>query len=110
MGKKTASPTPKLVSLLKALGENICLARCRRRISTTMLAERAGMTRMTLRAIERGEPTVSLGAYANVLFSLGLEKDLSTVAKDDELGRRIQDAGLVRGRKANSKKIPQKSS
>ena len=96
MGKKTAIQTPKLAALLKELGENIRLARLRRHLSSTMLAERAGMTRMTLRAIEKGEPTVSVGAYANVLFSLGLEKDLSSIAKDDELGRRLQDASLVR--------------
>ena len=102
MGKKTASQTPKLSVLLKALGENIRLARLRRHLSTTMLAERAGMTRMTLRAIERGEPTASLGAYANVLFSLGLEKDLSLVAGDDELGRRLQDANLVSRKKTKS--------
>jgi transcriptional regulator with XRE-family HTH domain len=94
MGKKTSVQTPKLTILLKALGENIRLARLRRHLSTTMLAERAGMTRMTLRAIEKGQPTVSLGAYANVLFSLGLEKDLALLAKDDELGRKLQDAGL----------------
>ncbi len=109
MGKKTATQTPKLIALLKALGENIHLARRRRRLSSTMLAERAGMTRMTLRAVERGEPTASLGAYANVLFSLGLEKDLSTVAKDDELGRRLQDASLVRSKKTKSKKDPSKT-
>ena len=104
MGKKTATQTPKLIPILAALGENIRLARLRRHLSTTILAERAGMTRMTLRAIERGEPTVSLGAYANVLFSLGLEKDLSFIAKDDELGRRIQDADLVSNKKTKSKK------
>ena len=95
MGKKTTPQTPKLVSLLETLGDNIRLARLRRHLSTTMLAERAGMTRMTLRAIEKGASTVSLGAYANVLFSLGLEGDLARVAQDDELGRRLQDADLV---------------
>ncbi len=84
MGKKTTPQTPKLISLLKTLGDNIHLARLRRHLSTTMLAERAGMTRMTLRDIERGAPTVSLGAYANVLFSLGLERDLALIARDDE--------------------------
>lgn len=104
MGKKTTVQTPKLLNVLKALGENIRLARLRRNLSTTMLSERAGMTRTTLRSIERGEPTVSFGAYANVLFSLGLEKDLSLIAKDDEFGRRLQDADLVSHRKAKSKK------
>lgn len=99
MGKKTVLQTPRLVGLLKELGENIHLARLRRNISSTMLAERAGMTRMTLNSIEKGEPTVSLGAYANVLLSLGLESDLSRVAKDDEFGRKLQDAGLTQAGK-----------
>ena len=63
-----------------------------------MLAERAGITRVTLAAIERGEPTASLGAYARVLFSLGLEKDIAAVARDDEFGRKLQDASLTRKR------------
>ena len=99
MGKKTTIQTPKLAAILASLGENIRLARLRRHISATMLAERAGMTRMTLRAIEQGEPTVSLGAYANVLFSLGLEKDLLLISKDDELGRKLQDIDLMSGKK-----------
>lgn len=57
------------------------------------------MSRITLSAIERGESTVSLGAYANVLFSLGLDRDLRNVARDDEFGRKLQDAGLVNPRK-----------
>ncbi len=97
MAKKTTIQTPKLKSLLEKLGENIRLARLRRRISATMLAERAGMTRMTLRAIENGEATVSMGAYANVLFSLGLENDLALIAKDDLLGRKLQDLELMNG-------------
>jgi transcriptional regulator with XRE-family HTH domain len=96
MGKRTSKLSPKLLTLIIAIGDNIRLARRRRRLSTTMLAERAGMTRMTLRAIENGVPTTSLGAYANVLFSLGLEKDLLNIAKDDELGRKLQDAGLLK--------------
>src|ERR1700692_2684216 len=95
MGKKTSPQTPKLAALLRALGENIRLARLRRNLSATMLAERAGMTRITLASIEKGEPTVSLGAYANVLFSLGLEQDLYHLAKDDEFGRKLQDTGLI---------------
>lgn len=59
-----------------------------------MVAERAGMTRKTLGAIERGDPGVVIGAYANVLACLGLDADLGAVARDDALGRKLQDAGL----------------
>lgn len=85
---------PSLTQLLADLGENIRLARLRRKLPSTMVAERAGIARNTLRAIERGEASVTMGAYANVLLSLGLEKDLKLIASDDELGRKLQDAGL----------------
>jgi transcriptional regulator with XRE-family HTH domain len=104
MGRKTAHLTPTLQEILRTLGENLHLARLRRRISTTMLAERAGMSRTTLRSIERGDSGVTLGAYANVLFCLGLEKDLLLVGKDDSLGRKLQDAGLTHTRKRISRK------
>jgi transcriptional regulator with XRE-family HTH domain len=94
MTKTSTNPLPLVQRLLKQLGENIHLARLRRRFSTTIVAQRAGIARNTLRAIERGEPSVTLGSYANVLFCLGLEKDLGLIARDDELGRKLQDAGL----------------
>ena len=87
--------TPSLRRILTELGENIRLARLRRRFSTTLIAERAGISRNTLRAIERGEPGVSFGAYVMVLFCLGLVQDLKQIARDDELGRKLQDAGLL---------------
>lgn len=95
MARKTSPLAPSLEEILRAVGENIKLARLRRKITTTMLSERAGMGRATLRKIENGDSGVTLGAYASVLFCLGLEKDLLSLAMDDPLGRRLQDADLT---------------
>ena len=94
MTRKKIINLPVLQRLLTGIGENLRLARLRRKFSAAMVAERAGMTRNTLRAIERGDPNVMFGAYAKVLFCFGLEKDLNVIARDDELGRKLQDIGL----------------
>lgn len=94
MGQKKVALFPKTVSILETLGENIRLARLRRNISSSLQAERAGISRPTLTMIEKGSPSVSLGSYVQVLTSLGLEKDLLKVASDDELGRKLQDLNL----------------
>ncbi|MBU1238329.1 helix-turn-helix domain-containing protein [Myxococcota bacterium] len=105
MARKTTVQLPSLKRILKELGENIKLARLRRKLSSQLVAERAGMSRTTLRAIENGEAGVTIGAYANVLMCLGLEKDLLLVARDDELGRKLQDADLQTKSRA-PKKVP----
>lgn len=97
---------PSLQRRLTQVGENIQLARLRRGLTATQVAERAGITRTTLRSIERGEGAVSFGAYANVLFCLGLEKELSVIARDDELGRKLQDADLAVKRRAPRRPLP----
>jgi len=56
-----------------------------------MVAERAGISRVTLSKIEHGDPSVTMGAYASVLFVLGLEQQLQRLAADDPLGRKLQD-------------------
>lgn len=86
---------PRLESILAQVGENIKLARLRRRFSTRSMAERSGISRSTLSLIEKGSDSVSIGAYIQVMFILGLENDFLNLAKDDILGRKIQDAGLI---------------
>lgn len=85
---------PSLARILAELGGRIRAARLRRRLSAVQVAGRAGITRQTLHAIEKGSGTVGMGNYAVVLLVLGLEKDLLHVAADDVLGRKLQDAAL----------------
>jgi transcriptional regulator with XRE-family HTH domain len=94
MGRKTAAPLPAIVRVLGELGTNLKLARQRRKLTAELVAERAGMSRPTLRAIERGDAGVTLGAIASVLHTLGLEQDLARVGRDDVLGRKLADAQL----------------
>lgn len=91
---------PKYKRILLELGENIRLARLRRKLSTEQIAERANMSRTTLYAIEKGMPNVSIGSYFSVLQVLGLEKDFLLIAKDDVLGRKLQDAKIKTQRRA----------
>ena len=90
MGKNTFGKTmPRALSQnLKIMGEQIMLARKR--------ADRATVTRLTVSKVEHGDPTVSMGIYARVLFALNLEKDITLLAADDALGRQLQDAELLR--------------
>lgn len=92
--------SPKIKKILQQLGENIRLARLRRKLSTVQVSKRAGISRPTLSAIEKGEPYVSIGLYLQVLFVLGLADDILNVANDDELGRKLQDAELSVKRRA----------
>jgi len=90
--------------ILRELGENIKLARLRRKLSAEQVSERAGISRKTLYEIERGRPNVNIGNYVRVLSVLGLADDLLIVAKDDELGRKLQDAKLVVKERAPKRK------
>jgi transcriptional regulator with XRE-family HTH domain len=94
MGRRSITALPSVRARLSELGGNIRLARLRRLLPATLVAARAGVARETLARIERGSPNVSAGHYAAVLFVLGLDKDLARVARDDELGRKLQDARL----------------
>lgn len=108
MARTSSQALPRVARLLVELGENVRLARKRRGLSALLVAERAGMSRPTLRAIERGDAGVTLGALANVLHSLGLERDLATVARADSVGRALQDAALTpKPRAATRKREPE---
>jgi len=104
MTKKKIIILPKTRRILIELGENIKLARLRRKLSTEQVSKRANISRPTLLAIEKGSPTVSIGSYLLVLNVLGLEKDLQFVAKDDELGRKLQDANIRTSNRAPKRK------
>ncbi len=95
MAKTTAALLPATLRRLAAVGENLRLARRRRRLTAKQVAERAGMSVVTLRQVERGAAGVTMGAYVAVMQVLGLERDIELLAKDDPLGRRLQDAALL---------------
>lgn len=90
---------------LEALGQRLKDARLRRRFSMETVCSGADLSRPTLYKIEKGNPSVAMGAYINVLRILGLVADLSLVAAEDVLGRRLQDESLP-SRKRAPKKIP----
>jgi transcriptional regulator with XRE-family HTH domain len=86
---------PKFQKILEQMGENIKLARKRRKLTAIQVAERANIDRTTLYHIEKGNPSVSMGAYFNVLRVLGLQDDFLVLASDDEMGRKLQDLELI---------------
>ena len=85
---------PPLSRQLSELGARLRLARLRRRYSTESVAKRAGIARGTLYRIEQGDPGASMGAYGSVLRVLALQSDLDSLARDDVLGRKLQDLNL----------------
>lgn len=88
----------------EALGERLRLARLRRRMSLTELAARVDVSRDTVSRLERGELRTSLAVLVRVLGVLGLEEDLDHIARDDELGRRLQDVRQPRPRRRSTRK------
>jgi len=100
--KRSAVVFPKNQRTLALLGENIKLACKRRKYTQLQISERTGLSRLTIRKIEQGDPKVSIGHYVAVLSVLGLVEDFTKVAADDELGRKLQDIQLIN--KPNRKK------
>jgi transcriptional regulator with XRE-family HTH domain len=104
MANKTSSLLPSSELRLQQLGERLQLARQRRRLTAKQVAERAGMTVVTLRSLERGSAGVTMGAYLSVMQVLGLDQDLDLVAMTDATGRALQDAALTRQKPGASSK------
>ena len=88
---------------MQIVGEQIKFARLRRNLSVTQVAERATCSPLTVSRIEKGVPTVAIGIYLRVLYALQLDDDILFLAKDDELGRVLQDMNLTQRKRASKK-------
>ena len=93
----------KLEEKMKVVGEQIKHARLRRDLSLTQVAERATCSPLTVSRIEKGTPTVAIGIYLRVLYALQLDDDILLLAKEDKLGRQIQDMELSTRHHASKK-------
>ena len=104
MSKKAVVIMPGTQAILSTMGEQIKMARLRRNLSAALVAERAGISRATLCAVESGAPSVAMGIYAAVLHALNnMDQDLLLVAKDDELGHKLRDLELTVKKRAPRK-------
>ncbi len=105
MRKAAYNILPATEEIMKTMGEQIKLARLRRDLSAELVAERAGISRASLWKVESGSPAVAIGIYAAVLHALGdMDKDMLLVAKDDEMGRQMQDLNLMTRKRATRRK------
>ena len=93
----------KLEQKMQVVGEQIRLARLRRNLSVAQVAERATCSPLTVSRIEKGIPTVAIGIYLRVLYALQLDDDILSLAKDDELGRTLQDMNMIPRKRASKK-------
>ena len=93
----------KLEQKMQIVGKQIRLARLRRNLSVAQVAERATCSPLTVSRIEKGAPTVAIGIYLRVLYALQLDDDILSLAKDDELGRVLQDMNLPQRERASKK-------
>lgn len=93
----------KLEQKMEIVGEQIKLARLRRNFSIAQVAERATCSPLTISRIEKGASTVSIGIYLRVLYALQLEEDILWIAKEDKLGKALQDLNLKSRERASKK-------
>jgi len=106
MAKSIISLYPASAREMVALGQRLKDARLRRRFSMETVCSRADISRPTLSKVEKGDPSVAFGIYVQVLRVLGLVESLSLIAKEDVLGRRLQDESLPQRQRAPRKKNP----
>lgn len=93
----------KLEQKMKIVGEQIRLARLRRNLSIAQIAERATCSPLTVSRIEKGTPTVAIGIYLRVLYALQLDDDILLLAKEDVIGKALQDLNLKKRERASKK-------
>lgn len=105
MKKAAYNIVPSTEEILRTMGEQIKLARLRRDLPAELVAERAGISRASLWKVESGNPAVAMGIYAAVLHALSnMDRDLLLVAKDDAMGRKMQDLQLMTRKRATRRK------
>ena len=103
MARKTIKLTPEAELVIEKMGIRIQKARLRRNILAEVLVEHAGISKGTLSAIEKGEPTVSIGAYVAVLNALGMVQDLEAVAADKEGRQQYRELHLQERKRATKR-------
>ncbi|MCZ6804135.1 MAG: helix-turn-helix transcriptional regulator [Proteobacteria bacterium] len=104
MPRKAPTLLPKVKKRLARVGEQIRLARLRRNYTAVNVAERSGMSRETLRKIEKGDPNVNIGSYVSVLHSLGMDADVELLAYEDSLGRNLEDIKMQSRQRASGRR------
>ena len=103
MGRRTVKITAKTEFVIFKMGTRIKKARLRRNIMAETLAEQVGISKGTLSAIEQGVPTVSIGAYAEVLSALDMVNDLNSIAVDIEGKKNYQEEQLQQRKRATKR-------
>ena len=93
----------RLAEKMAVVGEQIRLARLRRNLSVAQVADRATCSPITVARVERGAPTVAMGIYVRVLYALQLEDDVLCLAREDRMGRALQDLALKPRERASKK-------
>lgn len=105
MARTFHAPFPSITKQLAALGERLRDARLRRELTTVLFAERLGVSRDTLNRLEKGDPNIAIGTYMKALRVLGLDQDIDEVAKDDVIGRKLQDRALPPRRNVQTRSV-----